>query len=132
MDERRLSKKSAILTRMAKNELGLSWQPTQAELKLFATLPTENPAVCGPSDRDNDPDNNPEHSDKWHAQRSINAKLIRWLCIDRRARDLVDPSGIKIYGAKITGNLNLKMLVIPFALLLDHCAVPDEVSLDSS
>jgi hypothetical protein len=131
MDERRLSKKSAILARMAKDEFGLSWQPTQAELKLFASLPTENPAVCGPNDSDDDSDNNPEQSDKWHPQRSINAKLIRWLCVDRQARDLVDPSGIKIYGAKIIGKLNLEMLVVPFSLLLHHCAVPDETSFNS-
>jgi hypothetical protein len=87
--------------------------------------------VCGPSDRDDDSNNNPEHSDKWQSQRSINAKLIRWLCVDRQARDLVDPSGIKIYGAKIVGGLNLKTLVVPFPLTLDHCAVPEEAILNS-
>ena len=107
MDERRLSKKSANIFQLAQEEFGKSWHPTQAERKLLAAVTTEEPAACGPSDRDDDPDNNPEHSDKWHPQRLINAKLIRWLCVDRRVRDLVDPSGIKIYGAKIIGKLNL-------------------------
>src|SRR5579864_9362828 len=99
MDERRLSKKSANLLRLAQEEFGKSWHPTSAEEQLLAAATTEDAAVCGPSSDDDDPGNNPEHAQSWLHERAISAKLIRWLCADHRVRDLVDPNGVWIYGA---------------------------------
>jgi hypothetical protein len=56
--------------------------------------------------------------EKWPDTRNVRADLIRWLCIDREARQLVDPRGIQIEGARITGALDLSYIKILFALLL--------------
>ena len=49
------------------------------------------------------------------------ADLIRWLCIDRVARELVDPRGIRIRGARITEPLDLSFANVPFLLDLWNC-----------
>lgn len=126
MNNVRFSGRSATLLQLAKEEFGKSWNPTQAEQKLLAAVTTDSPAFCGPSSRDDDESNNPEHAGTWSDKRSVHAKVIRWLCVNRRARDLVDPRGIQIHGAKIIGGLNLRDLVVPFPLELEHCAVLGE------
>lgn len=94
-----------------------------SELKLIRAAPKEGTvAVCGPSDSDSDPNNDPKNSENWGPERQINADVIRWLCIDKVAKNLVDPQGIRIHGAKIVDDLYLSHVVIPFPLSLWRCA----------
>lgn len=130
MDDVPLNNKSAELLQMARKEFGQSRAWTRAEHKMLAAVTTENVAYCGPSPSDHE-GNNPEHALQWSHERDIDAKLIRWLCADRRAHELVDPKGIQVYGAKISGKLNLEFLTVPFPLQLEHCAVADGASLYS-
>ncbi len=123
MDEVHLNKKSKKLLKMAREEFGKSWQPTHAELTMLAKVTTADMAYCGPSHEDDDKDNYPEFAETWHRERSIDANLIRWLCADRDARALVDPTGIKVHGAKIDGALSLENLVVYFPLAFQHCSV---------
>ena len=65
----------------------------------------------------------------WGKDRNVRAVLIRWLCVDRGAKALVDPRGLRIFSARIVGALNLNYVEIPFPLALRHCRIEDGVSL---
>jgi hypothetical protein len=78
-------------------------------------------AFCGPSAYDDDPANDPSKADNWGHDREIRADLVRWLCVNRAAKEMVDPKGIQIYGAKIPGALDLVSVVVPFPFQLAHC-----------
>src|SRR5690348_4349131 len=94
------------------NLLPAQFQPlSEAEKKLLVSAPAAPPnnrAVCGPNGDDNDPANHPSKADaKWGRERVIRAGLIRWLCVDGDVKDRVDPFGINVFAAKITGPLDL-------------------------
>jgi len=59
--------------------------------------------------------------EKWPETRNVRADLIRWLFVDREARKQVDPRGIQIRGARITGKLDLSFTNVPFPLALVSC-----------
>jgi hypothetical protein len=86
-------------------------------------------AVAGSSADPKDPSNDPAHADKWDHSREIRALLIRWMCVDPDAVRRVDPQGIKVLGARITGALNLSLIGVPFALNLRNCWAPERISL---
>lgn len=62
----------------------------------------------------------------------IRADLIRWICVDRRAKELVDPSGVRVYGAKVLDAVNLVCVTVPFPLVLVHCRLMAELNLHSA
>jgi sRNA-binding regulator protein Hfq len=62
----------------------------------------------------------PEKPEKWPA-RNVRADLIRWLCVDREAREQIDPRGIQIRGARITGGLDLSFTNVLFPLGIFGC-----------
>ena len=102
---------------------------SDAESKLLRATPKGETAYCGPSERDDDPNNNPANSDNWGSERWIRAELIRWLCVDRDAKGCVDPRGIRAHAAGITGKLDLTFVVVPFFLGLVHCSISDDLDL---
>src|SRR6266849_10345943 len=89
---------------------------SDAEIKLLRAAPKGETAYCGPSERDDDPNNDAANSNIWGSERWIRAELIRWLCVDRDAKDRVDPRGIRAHAARITENLDLSFVVVPFFL----------------
>jgi hypothetical protein len=103
-----------------------------AELKLVRAASQGVMAWCGPTHLDDDPDNNPLHANdtnhEWDPDRHIEAELIRWICADRRARDLVDPVGIAIHAAEINGELRLDYIAIPFPITFLRCAIVNDAS----
>ena len=108
---------------------------TAAERKLLASAPKGKVAVCGPNSDPKDPANDPSKAERsegnrgWGREREIGADLIRWLCTDHRAKELVDPSGVHIQGAKITGELRLDYAIVPFPISLARCALTEDASL---
>jgi hypothetical protein len=87
-------------------------------------------AQCGPNLNDEDPKNDPSQADKeWGQEREIRAEVIRWLAVDEKAKHEVDPKGIWVYGAKITGKLDLSFVTIPFPMVLWHCRLMDDAEL---
>ena len=100
-----------------------------AEIKLLQAAPKGEVAVCGPNRNNDDPANDPSKAKKWGEERQIRADLIRWLCVDRAAKELVDPKGIRAYGSKITGALDLSFVTVPFPLTLWNCRLVGEVNL---
>ncbi len=67
--------------------------------------------------------------EKWPDKRNVRADLIRWLFVDREARKLVDPRGIQIWGARITGDLDLSFTNVPFPLALLRCRLDQPLNL---
>jgi hypothetical protein len=87
-------------------------------------------AAAGPSAIPDDPSNDPAHADEWSAEREVRAELIRWLCVDPRAHALIDPQGIRLLGARITGSLNLSDLKVPFPLVLHECSIGERMTFE--
>ncbi len=75
------------------------------------------------------PANDPTKAKEWGKQREIRADLIRWMCVDQQARQMVDPKGIQVVGAKICGQLDLSHTSISFAIQLWCCWIPDLILL---
>jgi hypothetical protein len=105
---------------------------SEAELKLLRAAPNGGVALCGPSAQDDDPANDPAKADEWGPEREIRAELIRWLCKDCDAANAVDPGGIQIHGAKISGGLDLSFVSVPFPLRTKQCRFTENASLIST
>jgi hypothetical protein len=105
---------------------------SQAELKLLRAAPKGEVAWCGPSAKYDDPANDPARADEWGPEREVRADLIRWLCVDRDAASAVDPMGIQIHAARISGALNLSFVSVPFPLCLWRCRFTDHADLIST
>lgn len=89
-------------------------------------------AAAGPSAVPNDPSNDPVHADRWGHDREVRAELIRWLCVDPDASRLVDPRGIRLLGARVTGKLDLSHVRVPFGIAMIRCLIPEQINLDSA
>jgi hypothetical protein len=94
---------------------------SEAEVRLVRAAPKGEVARCGPNFDRQDPANNPSDADAWGSDREIRAELVRWLCIDESALKKVDPRGVRVYAAKIVGNLDLSFAAVPFPLGLFRC-----------
>jgi hypothetical protein len=99
---------------------------TPAEIKLLLAAPRGEYAYCGPSRDDKDPENDPSYAEKsWSSLREIRAELLRWLVIDGEAARCIDPHGIRLHAAKITGALDLSDASLSFPLMLLRCSLSD-------
>jgi hypothetical protein len=67
--------------------------------------------------------------EKWPETRNVRADLIRWLCVDREARDQVDQKGIQIQGARITEPLDLSSTNVLVPLVLFDCRLEGNLNL---
>ena len=107
--------------------------PAETALLKFAGSNRSEPggfAIAGPSAKPDDPSNDPAHADKWGREREVRAELIRWLCVDPRAKALVDPQGIRLLGARITGKLYLADVAVPFAFTLRNCSIGERMTFE--
>ncbi|MGO9267444.1 MAG: hypothetical protein ACLQBA_21620 [Candidatus Binataceae bacterium] len=105
---------------------------SHCERKLLRLAPIGKFAVCGPNMNDKDPQNDPSKSDKWAPSRQIRAELIRWLCVDEAARKLIDPKGIRIYGAKVMDPLDLDFVSVPFPIWIVKSRILSPMSLEEA
>ncbi len=101
-----------------------------AEEKLLRSAAVGERAACGPSPELEDPSNNPANSDEWGSEREIRADRIRWLCLVPEASSRVDPAGVQVVGAKITGELDISHGQIPFPLFLLRCHLKEAAGLN--
>ena len=100
-----------------------------AENLLLEKVPVGEWAICGPNGNDRDEKNDPKDADNWGPTRQIRAELLGWLCMDREAQKAVHWQGIQVYGADITGPLDLPFVSIPFQLALRHCRLRKAINL---
>lgn len=99
-----------------------------AERKLLSAAAKGETAYCGPKDPA-DPANDPSSASSWGPERQIEASLIRWLCVDKKAREQIIPAGIGVQGVKVVGELDLSYVTAPFSLYIEKCAFADKISL---
>ena len=97
-----------------------------AEEKLLRRAESGDIAYCGPSEEEDDPENDPAKADGWGKERTIRARLIRWLCVDSEASKHVDPRGIQVHAARIgdpsnENALDLTAASVPFSLSFPLC-----------
>lgn len=73
-----------------------------AEIKFLLAAHEGQTKYCGPSERSDDPENDPrKDSAKWPQNRWICAELIRWVATSQEAASRVDLRGISIHAATI-------------------------------
>src|SRR5689334_16976434 len=94
---------------------------SEAEHRLLLAAPEGKFVVGGTDFDDKNKYNDPARGSEWGKERTIRAELIRWLCVDRKAVDIIDPGGLLIYAAKITGSLDLSSVTVPFPLRFARC-----------
>jgi hypothetical protein len=110
---------------------------TKAERAMLVFVDVKNRAQAdfafgGSSTLLNDPTNDPANADSWSHDRDVRAQLMRWLSADPQTSGLVDPGGIRLLGARITGGLNLSQIHVPFPIVLRNCAIPERMTLAAS
>lgn len=59
----------------------------------------------------------------------IRPDLLRWMCSDPSAKALIDPRGLRIENAHISGTLDLRNIVIEFLLRIHGCIVDGDIIL---
>jgi len=89
-------------------------------------------AVAGISAIPLDPSNDPSGAAQWSHDRDIRAGLIRWLAVDHDASARIDPTGVRVLGARIVGSINLSYMRVPFALALLRCSNPERISMEQA
>lgn len=98
---------------------------SDAETKMLRAVITGDVAWCGPSDKNEDPHNDPFSTEKWGPEREIHAELVRWLCADKTAEAHVHVRGIRLHAAEISGHLILSDATVQFSLELRRCRCTD-------
>jgi hypothetical protein len=110
---------SALLSEVA--EAGFP-NPYRAEwllLKIYMGLrDPSTPILAG---AENEKEEARKDGARWDRRREVRAGLIRMLCFSKAVQAYADPHGIRLNGAKITGDLDLAAISIPFPLLLENC-----------
>src|SRR5258708_2712121 len=89
-------------------------------------------AVAGVSAIPLDPSNDPSGAAEWSHDRDIRAGLIRWLAVDHDASARIDPTGIRVLGARLVGPINLSYMRVPFAIALLRCSIPERISMEQA
>jgi hypothetical protein len=102
---------------------------TESELKLLCAVTTGEVAFCGASEGQWERHDNPAFADFWGFDRDVRAELIRWLCVNRDAVSLIDPKGIQIHAAEITGNLDLSFVSVQFPFYFLGCRIRGRMEL---
>ena len=74
-------------------------------------------------------DDKPENAGKWGPDRTVRAEFLYWLCADPEADKYIHAKGVRIRGAKITGELDFEDAVLPHPLALVGCALADGITL---
>jgi hypothetical protein len=114
---------------------------SRAESRMLHAAATEGIAFGGGSEDPSDPSNDPRFSQTgdpakvvspWGSDRDIRAELIRWLFVNEAAKKLLDPSGIRVLGARVVGDLNLASVNVPVPISLNRCRILRPASFHSS
>jgi hypothetical protein len=116
------------LRQLAKKTFGLLY-PTES--KLLDKAPRSGGEwALGSSDPDHD--DAVKEGVEWNRDREVRSELLRWLCVNESARKLIDPHGLAVWGAKITGPLDLSFVAVPFPLKLNQCYFEKQPDLSES
>ncbi len=78
------------------------------------------------------PANDPTQAEQWGPDRTIRADILRWLYADASAAALMDPSGVGIAGARISGRLDFSYLTVTKPITLLASYVPDGIDFSNA
>ena len=81
------------LLRLAKQNFGKELSP--AEAKLMECVAAGDLADFSAASEE---ENDPEHSEEWNAERTLQGSRLEWLLTDSRALALIPPRGLTIKG----------------------------------
>ncbi len=104
---------------------------SEAERRMLSAVNGEA-AICSNSSNDSDAANDPRNGADWGISRTIRSSVVHWLCTQAETSGRGAHSGIYVYGAKISGVLNLSYAVIPCPLIFERCVFMDEISLKNA
>ena len=90
---------------------------SEAEFKMLCAAAEGEIATCGPDIFFLNP------------ERDIRSALVRWLLLNPDAAAYVDPRGVQVSAARLTGELNLSFATIHRPLTLLNCRIVDPISL---
>ena len=68
----------------------------------------------------------------WEPDRTIRAKLIRWLAVDPNASKQIDPKGLWIMGARLSGPFDFGFVSMRHPLVLRWCSIPEGLNLQDA
>src|SRR5215469_4703410 len=105
---------------------------TTAEQKMLRGAPRRQLTWLGPDSDSGNPRNDPIHGDRWGAERTIRADLLRWLITDRDALRYVHPSGISIAAARVDSMVDLSYLKVSRPVTLLSCYLPDGIDISNA
>jgi len=89
-------------------------------------------AICNNSSSESDAMNDPQNGANWGPSRTIDPKVISWLCAQAATLGRSPNSPIDVYAAKISGVLDLSGAVIPCPLSFRRCVFVDEIWLKNA
>ncbi|HKN27718.1 MAG TPA: hypothetical protein VJY34_07480, partial [Roseiarcus sp.] len=105
---------------------------SESERNLLRAASTGEEAICGPASDLNAPENDPAKAQSWGPDRAIRAALLKWLCLERAAREHIQPFGIRAIGARMDGRFDLSFATIPFPLFFRACWWPAGIALENA
>ena len=73
-----------------------------------------------------------DNAKTWESDRTIRAGLIRWLAVDPDASKQIDPKGLWITGARISGAIDFAFVSLPHPLALLWCSIPEGINLQNA
>jgi hypothetical protein len=100
-----------------------------AELAVVRSAARRELAWVGPDANPDNPANDPRQGEDWGPERSVRADLLRWLYTEPEVSRRIDPSGVGIAGARITGTLDLSYVKADTPITLVRCYIPDGIDL---
>lgn len=95
----------AALQKVAKARFGELNEAERAVMRMSTSIDTRDPRA--------DPGKRPD----------VHADFLRWLATDRDAVTYLDPGGIRVYNATISGDLDLRNCKLQHPLRLEYCTV---------
>ena len=92
---------------------------TTTEMTLLKNLPLGKEVVANLLDKDHSKNQN----------NYVYADLLRWLCINKTAREMVEPKGILLRNVIIKGNLDFEDMSVPFPIDIRNSILDEEIIL---
>jgi hypothetical protein len=119
----------AVLQTLAERKFG---PLNRAEKLIVGGATMRNLVWVGPNDDPNNPDNDVAGAEKWGADRTVRAEVIRWIASDADAARFVHPSGPGFVGAAVKGEIDFSYLLLSKPITMLGCYVPDGLDLSNA
>jgi len=115
--------RAAKLLELAREDFG---KLTRAEAKFFkAVAKGEVADYRSKSEEKNDP----ARAEDWGRGRVLKGDRIEWVCTEPEAAALVGCRGIRVKGARVSGELSLEYAKIEFPLRFENCVFTERIDL---